>query len=53
MFYFNDSIYTFTNPVTYAVQDSFYGYYKYQFFAVDRSNAVSIGVWDSIKFVRP
>jgi hypothetical protein len=53
MFYFNDSTYTFTNPVTPAVPDSLYGYYKYHFFAVDRSNAVSTGVWDSIKFVRP
>jgi hypothetical protein len=53
MFYLNDSTYTFTNPVTPAVPDSLYGYYKYHFFAVDRSDAVSIGVWDSIKFVRP
>ncbi|MFA5012565.1 MAG: hypothetical protein WC644_11515 [Ignavibacteria bacterium] len=42
-----------TNPVTPAVPDSLYGYYKYQFFAKDRSDAVSTGVWDSIKFVRP
>ncbi len=43
----------FTNPVLPASADSSYGYFKYQFFAKDRSNAVSVGVWDSIKFVRP
>ena len=44
---------TFTNPVNPAVPDSSYGYFKYQFFAKDRSDAISVGVWDSIKFVRP
>ncbi len=44
---------SFTNPVTPAIPDSLYGYYKYQFFAKDRSDAISVGVWDSIKFVRP
>lgn len=45
--------YTFTNVVTPSSADSSYGYFRYQFFAKDRSNAVSVGVWDSIKFVRP
>ncbi|MFA7360487.1 MAG: hypothetical protein WC139_05560 [Candidatus Kapaibacterium sp.] len=44
---------TFTNVVTPSTADSSYGYFKYQFFAKDRSDAVSTGVWDSIKFVRP
>ena len=43
----------FTNPVLPATADSSYGYFKYHFFASDRSNTVSVGVWDSIKFVRP
>ncbi len=47
------NLWTFTNPVLPAAPDSSYGYYKYQFFAKDRSDAVSTGVWDSIKFVRP
>ncbi len=44
---------TFTNVVTPSSADSSYGYFKYQFFAKDRSDAVSAAVWDSIKFVRP
>lgn len=44
---------SFTNPVFPSTADSSYGYFKYQFFAKDRSDAVSTGVWDSIKFVRP
>lgn len=47
------NLWTFTNPVLPAIPDSSYGYYKYQFFAKDRSDAISVGVWDSIKFVRP
>ena len=44
---------TFTNVVTPSTADSSYGYFRYQFFARDRSDAISSGVWDSIKFVRP
>lgn len=44
---------SFTNPVLPSSADSSYGYFKYQFFAKDRSDAVSAAVWDSIKFVRP
>ena len=50
---FNGNNWKFTNPVLPATADSSYGYFKYHFFAKDRSNAVSVGVWDSIKFVRP
>jgi hypothetical protein len=44
---------TFTNVVTPSSADSSYGYFRYQFFAKDRSDVISAGVWDSIKFVRP
>jgi hypothetical protein len=53
MTYFSNNEWRFTNPVLPAPADSSYGYFKYHFFAKDRSNAVSVGVWDSIKFVRP
>jgi len=53
MLYFSNNEWRFTNPVLPAVPDSSYGYFKYHFFAIDRSNTVSVGVWDSIKFVRP
>ncbi len=48
-----NNIFTLTAPVTPATADSLYGYYKYEFQAVDRSNAFSIIYKDSIKFVRP
>jgi hypothetical protein len=50
---FSGSEWRFTNPVLPDTSSSTYGYYRYRFFARDRSEAVSIGVWDSIKFVRP
>jgi hypothetical protein len=53
MFPAGNNIYTFTNPVTPAVPDSLYGYYKYIFQAIDNSNALSNQITDSIKFVRP
>ncbi len=53
MTYFSNNEWRFTNPVTPSSSDSSYGYFKYHFFASDRSSAVSVGVWDSIKFVRP
>jgi len=51
--YISNNEWRFTNPVLPATADSSYGYFKYHFFASDRSNTVSVGVWDSIKFVRP
>lgn len=45
--------YEFTAPVTPAVEDSLYGYYKYVFQGVDRSGVLSAQYLDSIKFVRP
>ncbi|MCX6157247.1 MAG: hypothetical protein NTY74_04615 [Ignavibacteriae bacterium] len=53
MTYFSNNEWRFTNPVLPAPADSSYGYFKYHFFAGDRSNVTSAGVWDSIKFVRP
>lgn len=53
MTYLNNNEWRFTNVVTPSSADSSYGYFKYHFFAKDRSGAVSVGVWDSIKFVRP
>lgn len=49
----NGNNWKFTNPVLPSTADSSYGYFRYHFFVKDRSNAVSVGVWDSIKFVRP
>jgi hypothetical protein len=53
MTYFSNNEWRFTNPILPAPADSSYGYFKYHFFASDRSNVISSGVWDSIKFVRP
>ena len=53
MTYSNSSVWTFSNFVTPAVPDSVYGYYKYFFYAIDNSNAISLVYKDSIKFVRP
>jgi len=53
MTHFLGAEWRFTNPVLPAIPDSSFGYFKYHFFAKDRSNAISTGVWDSIKFVRP
>lgn len=50
---FSGSEWRFTNPVGASTADSSYGYFRYHFFAKDRTGAVSVGVWDSIKFVRP
>ena len=51
--YISNNEWRFTNPVLPATADSSYGYFKYHFFATDRSNVTSVGAWDSIKFVRP
>jgi len=48
-----NNIYSFTNPVLPSGADSSYGYFKYLFQATDNSNAQSVVVADSIKFVRP
>ena len=48
-----NNLYTFTNPVLPSAADSSYGYFKYLFQATDKSNAQSVVVADSIKFVRP
>jgi hypothetical protein len=53
MFYSNNNIYSFTNPVLPSTADSAYGYFKYVFQAYDYSNALSNIIHDSIKFVRP
>jgi len=53
MTYISNNEWRFTNPVGASTADSSYGYFKYHFFATDRSNVTSVGVWDSIKFVRP
>ncbi|MCE1163964.1 MAG: hypothetical protein LWX07_01020 [Bacteroidetes bacterium] len=53
MNYNGNNIYSYTNTVTYAAADSFYGYYKYNFVAIDRSEVFSTIIYDSIKFVRP
>ncbi|CAN5622109.1 hypothetical protein BH10BAC5_BH10BAC5_02870 [soil metagenome] len=43
----------YTAPVTPAPADSSYGYFKYNFSAVDNSGLLSNILKDSIKFVRP
>jgi hypothetical protein len=48
-----NNIYSFTNFVGPSTSDSSYGYFRYLFQATDNSNAQSIVVADSIKFVRP
>lgn len=48
-----NNLYSFTNPVLPSGADSSYGYFRYLFQATDNSNAQSIVVADSIKFVRP
>ena len=48
-----NNVYSYTNSVTYSPADSSYGYYKYNFTAVDRSDVFSTILKDSIKFVRP
>lgn len=48
-----NNVYSYTNQVTYAQPDSLYGYYKFNFFAIDRSDVFSTILKDSIKFVRP
>lgn len=48
-----NNIYSLTNTVLPASADSLYGYYRYYFQATDNSNAQSVVVADSIKFVRP
>jgi hypothetical protein len=53
MTYFSNDEWRFTNPVKPDTASTNYGYYRYHFFASDRSNVISVGVWDSIKFVRP
>jgi hypothetical protein len=53
MTYFSNDEWRFTNPVKPDTSSANYGYYKYRFFASDRSDVISAGVWDSIKFVRP
>jgi len=53
MTFISNNEWRFTNPVGASTADSSYGYFKYNFFARDRSNVLSVGVWDSIKFVRP
>jgi len=53
MFYNSGVLYTFTNPVFPATPDSSYGYFKYNFMAVDNGGLQSNIIKDSIKFVRP
>lgn len=53
MTFISNNEWRFTNPVGASTADSSYGYFRYQFFAKDRSDVLSTGVWDSIKFVRP
>ncbi len=53
MNYDGNNVYSYTNTVTYAVPDSSYGFYKYFFTAIDRSELSSAVYKDSIKFVRP
>lgn len=48
-----NNIYSYSNIVLPSGGDSSYGYFKYLFQATDNSNAQSIVVADSIKFVRP
>lgn len=43
----------YTAPVTPASADSSYGYFKYNFQAIDNSGSLSNLLKDSIKFVRP
>lgn len=43
----------YTAPVTPAAADSSYGYFKYNFQAIDNSGLLSNLLKDSIKFVRP
>lgn len=49
----NFGLYSYTAPVGASTADSSFGYFKYFFQAIDNSNAVSLIVKDSIKFVRP
>ncbi|HWQ81141.1 MAG TPA: hypothetical protein VN514_02630 [Ignavibacteria bacterium] len=53
MTYNGNNVYSYTNTVSYAEPDSSYGYYKYWFTALDRSDVFSTTYKDSIKFVRP
>ena len=53
MFFSSGNLYTFTNPVLPAAADSSYGYFKYNFMAIDNSGLQSNIIKDSIKFVRP
>jgi hypothetical protein len=53
MTYTGNDTYSFTNPVLPSNVDSAYGYFKYYFQANDKSNALSLFLKDSIKFVRP
>jgi len=48
-----NNIYSYSNVVLPSTADSSYGYFRYLFQATDKSNAQSIVVADSIKFVRP